>query len=223
MARRDTSPTLTHGVHQTLRIAILTGKLKPGQRLSPTAIGKELGTSTGVVREALTKLTAERLASGEQNRGFRVFEISINDLRNLSELRQLLEAEALRKSIASGDVRWESEILAAHYRLTNAPPAGAELDESGMDAFMIAHRQFHMSLIAACDNPLLFDTCGSMWDAGELYRRWSVAREHDQWIKEHAKLVEACLARDTDRGVAELKQHIAGTVRAVVDLIETDN
>ncbi len=217
MARRTGAATVTADVYRQLRVGILTGRYLPGQRLSPAALSQQFGASQGVVREALTRLSSERLVSGAENKGFRVFEISFEDLQNLCQVRELLETEALRLSIANADARWESEILAAHHRLASAPSLGAELDQSGLDAFMIAHREFHMSLLSGCGNRLLFDTCGSFWDAGELYRRWSVARSHE-WETEHAALVAACLDHDAERAADILTRHIGGTVRALQEM-----
>lgn len=208
--------------YRALRTAILRGGLRPGEKLSPSALGKELGVSGGVVREALTRLAAERLVSAERNKGFRVYEISVDGLKHLAELRQLVETAALEQAIAVGDVEWESEIIAAGHLLRRSPGQGTEVDEHGADVHMIAHRRFHMALLGACPNPILLDTCRSLWDAGELYRRWGAGRrDSDVWMKEHDDLVTLCLDRDADAATALLRRHIGGTVEAVTKLLDS--
>lgn len=212
----------TKDAYRALRTAILRGELRPGEKLSPSALGKELGVSGGVVREALTRLAAERLVSAERNKGFRVYEISVEGLRHLAELRQLVETAALEQSIGAGDVEWESEIIAAGHLLRRSPGQGTEVDEHGADVHMIAHRRFHMALLSACPNPILLDTCRSLWDAGELYRRWGAGRrDSDVWKKEHDDLEALCLDRDVEAATALLRRHIGGTVEAVTDLLSS--
>lgn len=219
MSTSKKAQTTTADIHWLIRTDILKGELRPGERLSPGAMGKRFGVSAGVVREALTRLVADRLVSAEKNKGFRVYEISLDDLRHLFELRQLVEVDALRKSIAEGGVSWESEVVAAHYRLTNAPQPGECLNERGADVFMTAHRDFHMALLSACDNPIQTQTCASLWDSGELYRRWGYGRTSAVWEHEHDELLRLALARDIDGAAAALHQHIGGTVEAVTRLM----
>ena len=70
------------------------------------------------MREALTRLLGEALVTSEGQRGFRVAPASLEDFHDLTEVRQLVETEALRQSIARGDEAWESQIVAAFYRLS---------------------------------------------------------------------------------------------------------
>ncbi|MGN0096954.1 MAG: GntR family transcriptional regulator [Corynebacterium sp.] len=212
----------TKDAYRAVRTAILRGGMKPGERLSPSALGKELGVSAGVVREALTRLASERLVSAERNKGFRVYEISLDGLKHLAELRQLVEGAALEQSIEAGDVTWESEIIAAHHLLLKSPGQGTEVDEHGADVHMMAHRRFHMALLSACPNPMLLDTCRSLWDAGELYRRWGAGRrDSGVWMKEHEDLVTYCVDRDVQAATDLLRRHIGGTVEAVTALLNS--
>jgi DNA-binding GntR family transcriptional regulator len=222
MSETTELPVPTKDAYRSVRTAILRGGLKPGERLSPSALGKELGVSAGVVREALTRLAAEHLVSAEKNKGFRVYEITLDGLKHLAELRQLVEPAALGQSIADGDVAWESEIIAAHHRLRRAPGQGTEVDDQGSDVHMVAHRRFHMALLSACPNPLLLGTCRSLWDAGELYRRWGAGRrDSTEWMQEHEDLVQHCLDRDVAAATDLLRRHIGGTVEAVTALLDS--
>lgn len=215
MSKRHGTETITDDVRKQLRSSILTGVLAPGTRLSPAALGAEMGVSLGVIREALTQLRQDQLVIAEQNRGFKVFELSLQHLNELFEVRSVLEPFALRQSVENGDVEWESQVVAAHHRLRRSPEADVDLDSEGQDRYMTAHRRFHMALLSGCGNQLLLETCGTFWDAGELYRRWSVSRSKREWISEHAELAEACLDRDAERAVATFRHHLEGTVRTI--------
>lgn len=202
-------------VYRKVKSRILNGRLRPLERLSPSAIAGELGVSLGVAREALTRLAGENLVETQTNKGFRVADVSLEKLKALADVRILLETEALRQSIESGDLDWESQIIAAHHQLTRSPGQGEEVDELGSDVHMIAHRKFHMALISECPNQMLLEICSSMWDEGELYRRWGAGRDAQVWMKEHSDLVQCCVDRKVEQASELLKEHILGTVHAV--------
>ncbi len=69
--------------------------------------------SGSTIREALTRLLGEALVTAEGQRGFRVAAASIEDFRDLSAVRRLVETEALRQAIAAGGEAWEADIVAA--------------------------------------------------------------------------------------------------------------
>ena len=78
---------------------------------------ERFGVSQSVVREALTRLTEQGLLVATPQRGFRVRDLSIEDIAELTETRVQIESLALRLAIERGDLQWETGILAAHYRL----------------------------------------------------------------------------------------------------------
>jgi DNA-binding GntR family transcriptional regulator len=120
MAAGDRS-TLGGIVYGHVRAAILSGELRPGQRLKVAELSAEHGVSLNVVREALNRLTGEQLVRAEPQIGFAVTDLSLNDLADLVNVRVAIESVALRWAIDQGDMTWESQVVAAHYRLANTP------------------------------------------------------------------------------------------------------
>ncbi|MEV5408167.1 GntR family transcriptional regulator [Thermopolyspora sp. NPDC052614] len=219
MVRINGAETLGVDVYEQLRSDILDGRFLPGERLQPARLSAEYGVSAGVIREALTRLSEQRLTVVEPNRGHRVVTISVKQIRDLVELRQINEGAALRLSMERGDAAWEGGILAAHHRLKAAGPAHAS-----PDSWAIAHRDYHMSLFAACGNDRLLALCEELFAASELYRRWSSgpvdattpAERHIRGVEvetEHAGILEAVLARDIDRALARYHDHLEHTAR----------
>ena len=77
----------------------------------------EYGVGVGTLREILSRLAAEGLVLAEGQRGFEVPPVTARNLRELAELRLMLEQHALRRSFAAGDVEWEGRVVAAHHKL----------------------------------------------------------------------------------------------------------
>lgn len=218
MVRINGAETLGVDVYEQLRSDILDGRFLPGERLQPARLSAEYGVSPGVIREALTRLSEQRLTVVEPNRGHRVVTISVKQIRDLVQLRQINECAALRLSMERGDVTWEGDILAAHHRLKSVGPAG----QATPDAWSVAHREYHMALFSACGNERLLRLCEELFAASELYRRWSSrpaeattpaerSSRSAEIASEHAGILDAVLARDVDRAVSLYHQHLEHT------------
>ena len=78
--------------YRALRGAILSGTIRPGERLGEMELSRQFGVSRTPVREALRRLTAEGLVVAQRNRGARVAEWSLTDLQEIYEIRARLES-----------------------------------------------------------------------------------------------------------------------------------
>jgi DNA-binding transcriptional regulator YhcF (GntR family) len=119
--------SLTSAVLAHLRAEILSAHLRPGERILIAGVAKRLGVGPSAVREALSRLAVEGLVRGENQRGFCVTPVSIEDLRDVTRTRVDLEGLALRRSVELGDARWEEGVRAAHAEQAAVPlplPAG---------------------------------------------------------------------------------------------------
>jgi DNA-binding GntR family transcriptional regulator len=115
-------------VHASLREAIFSGELKPGSKLSVPALAGRLGVSRSPVREAVLRLTQERLAQEEARRGAVVARIGASELVRIYELREVLEGLAARLAVEHSGRRMVEELRAAledHARAVDAGSAEA--------------------------------------------------------------------------------------------------
>lgn len=206
-------------VFDGLRGDILAGRLRPGQRLLYTELCDKYSTSTGVLREALLRLSEQGLVAGEAQRGFRVVPLSPADLRELTEARCELETLTLRLSMTSGDIDWESRLIGAHHRLARTPQLDVDDPDRLGDAWVSAHEDFHAALLDGCANLRLTSMTATLRASAELYRRWSVplGRESGRDVPaEHAGILEAAVGRDIPRAVDLLGQHIRRTTEILL-------
>jgi DNA-binding GntR family transcriptional regulator len=205
-------------VFRSLRSDIVNGSLKAGSRLRFIELQARYGIGTSPIREALSRLAADRLVIQEVNRGFSVPPLSLEDFADITALRLSLERAAIRASIARGGEAWEEALVLAHHRLRRlGRPESDPEDESIPEEWERRHRAFHMALIAACQSPWTLHFCGVLYDQFDRYRRRAgrdaatqagLSRQHDQ-------LAEAAIAHDGERADSILEDHINTTARMV--------
>jgi DNA-binding GntR family transcriptional regulator len=84
---------------EAIRSRILSGDLEPGEALSEPALAAKLSVGRTSVHEAILRLKAEGLVEVEPQRGTFVFDMTADRVRELSELREVLEVAAARVAI----------------------------------------------------------------------------------------------------------------------------
>lgn len=206
----DTQAT---AAYRRLRADILEGRLAPGQRLKVHQLAADYGAGPAPLREALAQLAAEGLARRIEQRGFRVADADPAGFAGLIRTRCLVEALALRESIARGDAAWEDAVAAAERRLARLPRSIDPARFVTNPAWEAAHRAFHHALLAACDAPPLLGFCDRLREEADRYRTLAnaVAYPGRDVAAEHAAIAEAALDRDADRAASLLAAHLAGT------------
>jgi DNA-binding GntR family transcriptional regulator len=211
-----------HVIH-SLRTDLVRGNLRPGEPLRLANLADRYGSSVSGVREALLRLSEQHLVTLTPNAGFRVKEVSRADLEDLTDLRVLVEGEALRLSVINGDAEWEAGIVAA-FHVLDRTPGRAPGQPGTTDEWVDAHARFHHSLIAACGRPRLLALADSLRDSAELYRQLSaqVTVEAGRDVPdEHRMLRDAAVDRDAKRSTALLAIHLRRTTDLLGPVVES--
>ncbi|MGW4983963.1 GntR family transcriptional regulator [Streptomyces mirabilis] len=221
MAREAGQQTRSEVVQDRIRADILGGRLRPGQRLKFPELSEQYGVSTGAVREALLKLVAKNLVSSEAHHGFQVTDVTARGLADLTDTRTEIESLTLSRAISEGGLAWQAQVLAAHHTFEQTPRGDGD---QPTEDWLMAHADFHTALLAGCANPRLRDLAASLREEAELYRRWSrpTPAETRRWTdeavhKEHRDLLDAVMARDSERADAVLRRMISSTSGMVLD------
>lgn len=211
---RETSvASLTSKVYALLRKDILTGVLKPGQKLRIEELKEQQGVGASPIREALSLLKSDFLVERVDQRGFYVAAVSRTNFDELLNTRCWLEERALRESIKNGDKGWEDAIVLAAYRSSHTPRSDAFDRLVENDVWETHHKAFHKALLAASGSLLLTRFCDQMYDLNIRYRRLAgPGRSESRDINaEHTAIMEATLAREADRAVSLLVDHYRRT------------
>ncbi|MWD27113.1 FCD domain-containing protein [Aquicoccus sp. SCR17] len=204
-----------------IREDIVSGSLPPSQKLKIDMLRQRYGVNPGPLREALSRLAGDNLVEVQGQRGFMVAPIDLRDAVEIGDLRKLLEAEALGRSIPRGDAAWEERLVTSYHRLSRH-----EVGESqGIEALATWEKHnsaFHDATVSACDSIWLLRLREQLFRQHERYRRISRVQSvntralHD----EHEALFEACLARNVAAAVEVISGHIQRTSEAVTSAME---
>lgn len=234
MSDRRQPQTKMETAYRALRRDILAARLSPGAPLRIATLCKDYGFGWTPLREALSRLEAERLVTAVSNRGFAVAPVSLRELADLSKARIPVEAALLEESIRRGGSDWEAGVVTAHYRLSRCGVPAAELSEAALNDWVEKHQAFHESLLAAADAAWLKHFYGQIW--GQLSRHHifltvrptlkAMARDGDgqaaavaalqdaMALDQHTRLMELSLDRDAKGALALMKQHVTAAADA---------
>lgn len=210
-----TEGSATHRAYLELREMIVTGKLKPGEKLKIDTLRKLLNTGASPIREALSLLTSDNLVERLDQRGFRAAEVSAENFEEILMLRCTLENLALRESIANATDAWEESVVLAHHRMQRASGSGPELFEP-------LHKAFHMALLANAKSPILIKFCSQLYDLNIRYRFLAgntLNYQRRDVTEEHARVLDAVVARDADLASERLLHHYRLTGEFLAGLI----
>jgi len=213
LASLDRAVTQADQAYDALLAEILDCRLAPGAKVTISDVAERLGFSPGAVREALSRLAAEKWTVATAQKGYSVTPVSVEELHDLTRARIFIEQFCLRSAIAHGDVEWESAAVAAYHRLHRVPLVVAEAAGRLNPAWAAAHTTFHAALAAGCDSPWMLNLRGILYAQSERYRSLSFAlgRENRDVDAEHEQILKACLARDADRVCGLIESHLNRT------------
>jgi DNA-binding GntR family transcriptional regulator len=204
--------TVAGSIWRSVRRDILNGTLAPMQKLKLDGLRDRYNASVSTLREVLSRLATEGLVLAEGQRGFEVAPISPANLRELAELRLLIEGQALEDSFARGDVEWEASVMAAYHRLARMEERMRTGDSSVVPDWKRFDWEFHQALISACGSRVLRQFHGANFDKYLRYQMIALSFRGDVASGEHRALLDAAMSRDAASARAILHQHLMGGV-----------
>ena len=205
-------------VFNTLRKAILTGQLKPGERLMEVHLANKLGVSRTPIREAIRKLELEGLVIMIPRRGAEVAQITEKSLKDVLEVRRALDA--LSVELACERIT-EEEIEA----LGRACEEFARATK-GADTSVIAKAdvKVHDIIVQATGNQRLLQLVNNL--AEQMYRYRFVylkdTSRHETLIAEHKEIYDSIVERNKERASAAAKLHIDNQEKSIIKQIRLE-
>jgi len=201
-----------------LRAEIISGSLPPGSRLRIGMLRDVYGIGASPLREALFRLVSDGFVIAQERRGFTVAPMSIAEFRDLTNMRKLLEKEALRSSLANGDDAWEANVLAAFHRLSKAHKRLAAKEEGAVEEWEVLNGAFHNALVSACDSPYTLRFRSNVYAYTQRYRCicLSITSVSRDALVEHQHLCDLALARDIKKILVVIDCHLEATYVKVV-------
>ena len=196
---------------------ILQGNYMPREKLHIRTLKERYNVGTSPLREALSQLIAKDLVISENQRGFYVSDISIDDLTDIYQARAKIESLCIEMAFQKGDDHWESNALAASHRLNKY----SESEHIDMEEWQNRHSAFHKSLVAGCMSPRLLQIRHSLYEKSTRYRNlWlkeNISNTETLGInqKEHTELLNLALSRDTAGATRLIEDHILTPVEII--------
>jgi len=155
--------TIQEKVYKELEKAILSGKIPPGQRLVTEVIARMMDVSRIPVREAMGRLEARGIITTRPKWGRVVNELSRENLKEILELRLLLEPKAAAKAALQANDDFLTRLEQAHTVFARA--------RTGSDTSQLlqTNREFHFLIYKQANSPMLLEIIGQLWDKVSPY------------------------------------------------------
>ena len=203
-------------VAEELRRAVFDGELESGTPLREVALAASLGVSRPTVREALTVLVAEGLATREPNRGVSVASPQPESVRDVCAARLVLEGAGIRRWREADDAQRAlvHETLDAYIAATRADASYQELNER--------HLAFHVSLVGLTGSPRLVAMQENLVVELKLALAQvdRIRRNAHDMADSHASLVRLLDEDDIEGAHAFLVEHLADAEDQIVEALD---
>jgi DNA-binding GntR family transcriptional regulator len=196
--------SLREQVERTLASRIVAGEFAPGTVLTVPTLAGEFGVSATPVREAMLNLARRGFLTPLRNRGFEVTEVSADELRELGEIRRLLEAPPMR-SLAG---RLPDETVSRLRELADEIVRAGR--EGRFEEYLDADTRFHLTLLERTGNRRLVQLVSELRQQTRLVGLVNLADsdELEGSSLEHAELVQLLVDGDGEAAEALMRRHI---------------
>ena len=203
-------------VFNTLRQAIITGEFAPGERLMEISLANRLGVSRTPVREAIRKLELEGLVIMIPRKGAQVARITEKNLRDVIEIRTVLEEFAAVRACERIDQSGLHDLRQAQEDFIRSVEKGDILDIVDKD------ETFHDTIFRATNNDRLISIINNLREQFYRYRMEYVKdiRQRSNLVEEHRELLDAISSRDSIKAKELMKTHLLNQQQEVINNIQ---
>ena len=179
--------TSKHLIYKEIRRSIIMGHRNPGERLDLEALTKSYGTSVTPVRDALHMLSQEGLVTIKPRSGYFVTHVTLKQLRDMLELREILEVISVERATVRITEEQLEQLEHVHANYTGE-------DDESYERYMDENRRFHCLVAQASGNQELAETLGHLHD--RLVRFMVMCRVGKTLKPRHSLVIAALRTRD---------------------------
>lgn len=208
-----------------IREAIAQGRLEPGVRLKEENLAAELGISRTPIREALLLLQSEGLVEAVPNRGAFVRSYDADDLRDMYELRALLEGHAAGRAAEVISKARLRELRASCARFERLVARAAAPTTTTVRELVRENAVFHDTVLAAAGNERLTAMVRQVVAIPLVYKSyvWYSPDQVRASARAHALLVQAFEQRDAVRAESLMRAHISDARDVLAEYVATSS
>jgi len=204
---------LVDQLYEYVKECIVNVRLRPGERINMQKLATEFGVSQTPVREMLKKLSEDGLIKIVPRVGYYVVDLSAKDIREVYDLRRILEIYALESAVRNISKKKLQELK------ENMKKLQREINEEKKNKkFRQLDREFHWSIIQSSPNVRLHKLFSQIYNIVILTQH--INQRVDESLKEHITLVDAVMKRDIDKAKEILKTHINNSKEEVINVLK---
>lgn len=216
--KMDSYQPLRDVIFETLRKAIVSGDIKPGERLMEVSLAEQMGVSRTPVREAIRRLEAEGLVTMIPRKGTHVSELSVKDIMDVLEVRTVLDklaTDLAAKRIQPFQLR---SLESVHKQYI------ACVEKENMEGAIRKDVEFHDIIYAASGNPRLVAVASSLRE--HIYRfRVIYMRDNliaENVLNEHEEILDALRNAQNKEASNLAEEHIRNQMETIIKTV-TEN
>lgn len=205
-------------VFKTLRQAILTGELKPGERLMEIHLANKLGVSRTPIREAIRKLELEGLVIMVPRRGAQVARITEKSMSDVLEVRRALDELAVELACRRITEEEKEQLKNACLQFEKAVTTNNVREIAKADV------GFHDIIFSSTGNVRLTQMVNNLAEQMYRYRYEYIKDEnqHDMLVKEHRRIFDSIMKNDTEEAKEAIRIHIENQEKAILRQIRLE-
>ena len=213
----DSNITLQQQAYEHLKGQIVNLGFKPGEYITDSEIAQQLKISRTPVREAFHRLEKEGLLVNEARRGWKIYTLSLDDIHEIFDIKEVVEGMVARKAAGCQDERLRLGLR----DVLGSMQAAAEAGDSA--AWLRADAQLHELLFQMAGNQrarMLIDSLNAQWHRvriGFVALQGRTKRSAD----EHRLFVDCILAGDGEEAEARMRTHLNRVREELVHLLVT--
>ncbi len=198
---------LITAVYKRIREMIITGAILPGEKIKQEHVSRSLGVSRTPVLKALERLASDNWVDYEPRHGFSVKELTIKEMKEIFELRELIEGAVARRV---AETATEEQVRMLESIWAEFKGFYGDWTQDRIDRYEKADREFHFAMIEMSGNSLIKRVNENFSIFRFSYQR-GLMRNPSETLKEHLALLEAIKARDEDRAREIAMAHLSAS------------
>jgi DNA-binding GntR family transcriptional regulator len=202
--------TLKNKIYIELRRSIIMGHRLPGEKIDVRQLARGYGTSITPIREALQMLNQEGLVTIKFHSGYLVTQLTLKQLRNLLELREILELASVERAVTRITEDQIVELKAVHAGYTGD-------DDESYARYTAENRCFHVLIARATGNQELAEMLGHLHD--RLARFMVLRRAGETMQYTHVRIVEALNSGDVGEARQAMQDELLDTRQVILERV----
>ncbi len=214
----DSYQPLRDVIFETLRKAIVSGDIKPGERLMEVSLADQMGVSRTPVREAIRRLEAEGLVTMIPRKGTHVSELSVKDIMDVLEVRTVLDKLATDLAAKRMQPAQLKSLESVHKQYISC------VEKENMEGAVKKDVEFHDIIYSASGNPRLVAVAGSLrehiYRFRVIYMSGSLIAENV--LNEHEEILTALKEAQNNIASNLAEKHIRNQMETIIKTVTED-